>query len=145
MANEVEIPALPDLKIIQDGKQVDTSAIENFDEFMSFVTLLGIASNTRKVRKYYEDRVSKGEIVPWFLDITEESQEVVCPYPCQSLYVENNGPAEILFTLHSRGRKPTPIPAKREAYFPFENHVIERFYVWCAPGTVATARVIGKY
>jgi len=141
----IELPNLPDVEIIRDGKRVDTSAIDNYDSFMALVVQLSQAANTAKIRKLQEDRASKGEVVPFSLDITEVSQEITCPYPCQSLYVENNGPGQIFVTVNSRNRTPTPIPATRATYFPFENHVINSFFVWSAPGTVATATAIGKY
>lgn len=145
MPDQVQVPNLPDIEIIKDGKRVDTSAIDDYDGFMAFLMQASIAANTAKIRKLQEDRASKGEVVPFSLDITEVSQEVTCPYPCQSLYVENNGPGEIFVTVNSRNRTPTPIPATRATYFPFENHVIERFFVWSAPGTVATATALAKY
>jgi hypothetical protein len=145
VAEEIKVPSLPDVKIIKDGKQVDTSAIDNYDEFMAFLMQASIAANAVKVRKLAEDRASKGEIVPFTLNITQNSQEISCPYPCQSLYIENDGPGEIFVTINSRNRTPTPVAATRKAYFPFENHVIERFFVWSALGTVATSKAILKY
>jgi len=143
---EVQVPNLPDIEIIKDGKRVDTSAIDNYDEFMAFLMQASIAANTVKIRKLQEDRASKGEIIPFDLNnITEDYEEITVPYPCQSLYIENYGPGEIFVTINSRSRTPTPIAAIREAYFPFENHVINSFCVWSAPGTVATARAIAKY
>jgi hypothetical protein len=145
MAEEIKVQNLPNVKIIKDGKEVDTSAINDYDPFMAFLMQASIAANAVKVRKLAEDRASKGEIVPFTLNITQASQEISCPYPCQSLYIENDGPGEIFVTINARNRTPTPIAATREVYFPFENHVIERFFVWSAPGTVATARAIAKY
>jgi len=141
--DEVQVPNLPDVEIIKDGKRVDTSAIDNYDEFMAFLMQASIAANTAKIRKYYDDRASAGEVQTFELNITPDSQEIPC-IPSQSLYVENNGPGQIFVSLNS-GRFATPIAATRKAYFPFETHVIERFYVWSAPGTVATATAIAKY
>jgi len=143
--DEVQVPNLPDIEIIKDGKRVDTSAIDDYDSFMSFLMQASIAANTAKIRKYYDDRKSKGRILNFPLSITQNAEEIRCPYPCQTLYVENNGPGQIFIAINSPEERPTPIPATREAYFPFENHVIERFFVWSDPGTVATATAIGKY
>jgi len=141
--DEVQVPNLPDVEIIKDGKRVDTSAIDNYDEFMAFLMQASIAANTAKIRKYYDDRASAGDVQTFELNITPDSQEIPC-IPSQSLYVENNGPGQIFVSLNY-GRFATRIPATRKAYFPFETHVIERFYVWSAPGTVATATAIAKY
>lgn len=146
MPESIELPKLPDVEIIENGKRVDTSAIDNYDSFMALVVQLSQAANTAKIKKLQEDRASKGEVIPFSFDnITEDYEEIILPHPCQSLYIENYGPGEIFITINSRSRTPTPIAATREAYFPFENHVIERFYVWSAAGTVATARAIAKY
>ena len=145
MAEEVHLPSIPNVKIIKDGKEVDTSAIDDYDNLMNFIMLASIASQTVKIRKHLDDRRSIGETENFDLAITPEPQEVEPYYPSQSLYLENHGPGEIFVTMNALNRKPTPIEANREAYFPFETHVIRRFYVWSEPGTVATATAIAKY
>jgi hypothetical protein len=145
MSKELETPTLPDLKIIQDGKQVDTSAIDNFDEFMSFVTLVGIAANTRKVRKYYEDRTSIGEVQNFVLEVTPEPQVAYCVSPSQSLHVRNDGPGTVFITINALGRAPAPLHTRDELTLDFETHKLEKFFVWSAPGTIATVRAMAKY
>ena len=145
MPDEVQVPNLSDIEIVKDGKRIDTSAIDDYDSFMAFLMQASIAANTVKIRKYYDDRKSKGRILNLPLSITQNIEEIRCPYPCQTLYVENNGPGQIFVAINTPEERATPIPATREAYFPFETHVIERFYVWSAPGTVATATAIAKY
>lgn len=145
MAEEVHLPSIPNAKIIKDGKEVDTSAIDDYDPFMTFLMQASIAANTVKIRKHLDDRTSIGETENFDLNITPKPQEVEPYYPSQSLFLENHGPGEIFVTINALNREPTPIPATREAYFPFETHVIRRFYVWSEPGTVATAIAILKY
>lgn len=147
MPEELQVPTLPDVKIVdQNGKPLDTSAIDNYDEFMSFLMQASAAANLAKIRKFYDDRRSIGRAPSLPINnITPTSQEIRCPYPCQSLYLLNNGPGQIFVNVNSPGETPTPIIAGRAAYFPFETHVIECFYVWSAPGTVATATAILKY
>lgn len=142
---DIQVSNVPDVKIIKDGKEVDTSSIDNYDQFMSFLMQASIAANTAKIRKYYDDRKSIGRILNLPLSITQNSEEIRCLHPCQSLYVENDGPGQIFVAINSPEERATPIPATRKAYFPYETHVIERFYVWSAAGTVATAIAIGKY
>jgi len=144
MADEIQLPTMPDVKIIKDGKQVDTSAIDDYDPFMTFLMTASIAANTAKMRRYEEDRRSKGKILTFPLSLTQNPQEIRCPYPCQSLYLENNGPGQIFVAINSL-EDATPVAAAREVYFPFETHVIECFYVWSAAGTVATATALAKY
>lgn len=145
MPEDIQVPSLPDVRIIKDGKQVDTSAIDNYDSFMAFLMQASIAANTAKIRKHYDDRTSKGRILNLPLNITQNVEDTRCPYPCQTLYVENDGPGQIFVAVNSLEGRATPIPATRKVYFPFETHVIERFFVWSAPGTVATATAILKY
>lgn len=144
MPDQLQVPNLPDVEIIKDGKRVDTSAIDDYDDFMSFLMLASIAANTAKTRKLEEDRRSEGEIQPIILRVTSTIQEIPV-HPSQSLYLENNGPGQVYVTTNSRNRVPTPVPATRQVYFPFENHAIRSFCVWTDPGTVATAIAILKY
>ena len=144
MADEVDLSCLPLPKVIKDGKQVDTSSIDDYDGFMGFLMQASIAANTAKIRRYYDDRRSKGLAFNYDLAVTEEFLEITCPQPCQTLYVENTGVPDIYLTLNSPGI-PTIITTTRSAYFEFETHVIERFYVWTLPGTASTAVAMLKY
>ena len=145
MPDEIQVPTLPDLKIIKDGKPVDTSAIDDYDSFMSFLMQASIAANTAKIRKYFDDKTSVGEVEGFDLEITPSLQEVRCTYPSQSIYVVNDGPGGIFVALNSLGRTPTHLFIRDEMTDDFETHKLYRFYVWSAPGTVATARAKVKY
>lgn len=144
MADEIQVPTLPDLKIIKDGKPVDTSAIDDYDSFMSFLMQASIAANIAKIRKYYEDRKSKGEIQNFVLPVTPTPQEVRCT-PSQSLYVVNDGPGQIFVTINALTRSSTPLLATEALSVDFETHEVERFYVWSAAGTIATARAVTAF
>lgn len=146
VSEEIQLPSLPDVKIVDHtGKPLDTSAIDNYDAFMAFLMQASIAANTIKIRKHHDDRTSKGR-TPYFpLNITQNPEEIRCPHPLQSLYLENNGPGQIFVSINSPEETPIPVPANRKVYIPFETHVIECFFVRSAPGTVATATGIGKY
>jgi hypothetical protein len=140
VTEEIQIPTLPDLKIIKDGKQVDTSAIDNYDSFMTFLMTASIAANTAKLRRYQEDRTSKGKTINFPLTITPTTEEVVCPYAAQSLYLVNDGPGQIFVAINALDGDPTPLLVNEALDIEFETHKLERFYVWSAVGTVATAR-----
>jgi hypothetical protein len=141
--DEIQVPTLPNLKIIKDGKQVDTSAIDNYDSFMSFLMLASIAANTAKNRRYNEDKRSKGKTQNFPLNITPlPAQEVPCPSPAQSLYLINDGPGQIFVAINDLAGDPTPLLATEALNAEFETHELQRFYVWSAPGTVATARAV---
>jgi len=145
VAENIQLQSIPKVEVVdQNGKSLDTSAIDNYDAFMASLFQASIAANTAKIRKLEEDRQSKGKILNLPLNITQNEDEIRCPYPCQSLFVENNGPGQIFISINSPEESPTPIPATRQAIFPFDNHAIERFYVSSAAGTVATATAILK-
>ena len=82
MPDEVQVPNLSDIEIVKDGKRIDTSAIDDYDSFMAFLMQASIAANTVKIRKYYDDRKSKGRILNLPLSITQNIEEIRCPYPC---------------------------------------------------------------
>jgi hypothetical protein len=137
---------LPNVKVVdQHGKPLDTRTIDNYDEFMRFLMEASQAANIAKIRKYYDDRKSVGRAPSIPLNVTPTVQEIRCPYVSQSLYLDNNGPGQIFVCVNVLGDSPTPIVAGRAAYFPFETHVIEYFYVWSAIGAMATATAILKY
>jgi hypothetical protein len=143
--SEVQLPNLPDLKITRDGKAVDTSAIDNYDSFMGYLMQASTAANTAKIRKYFDDRTSIGEVENFALDITDQPQEVQCANPSQSIYVVNDGPGEIFVTINALGRTPTHLFVHEQMFDNFETHKLYRFYVWSAQGTIATARAKVKY
>ncbi len=139
MVDQIEIPSLPEVKVTRDGKPVDTSAIDNYDAFMSFLMLSSIAANTAKMRRYYEDRTSIGEVQNFELAVTPTPLEIKC-YPSQSIYVVNDGPGDIFVTINALTRTPTHLHLHDEMTDDFQTHKLYCFYVWSAPGTVATAR-----
>lgn len=145
MSEELQLPTLPDIKIIENGKQVDTSAIDNYDSFMTFVLLAPMAANIAKMRRYYDDRTSIGRTTNFPLNITPIHDEIICPYPAQSFYIVNDGPGQIFVALNSQEGEITPLFIHDEKWVNFETHKLQRFYVWSAPGTVATARAEVKY
>jgi len=144
--DEIQVPTLPDLKIIKNGKPVDTSAIDDYDSFMSFLMQASIAANTAKIRKYFEDRTSSGRTQNFpRLNITPTPQEVQCIHPSQSIYVVNDGPGQIFVSINALETDATPLFMHDEMSDNFETHKLYRFYIWSTPGTVATARAKVKY
>jgi len=145
LPNEIEVPHPPDVKVIQNGKPVDTSAIDDYDGFMTYLMTASIAANTAKIRKYYDDRASLGHTQNWELDVTADIQELTCNYPAQSLYIVNDGPGPIFVKENTPTRDATRLLVNEEMSTDFEIHKLERFYVWSAAGTIATARAKVKF
>jgi len=145
LPNEIEVSNLPDVKIIQNGKPVDTSAIDDYDGFMTFLMTASIAANTVKIRRLQEDRTSLGHTQNWELNVTSEMQELTCIHPAQSLYIVNDGPGTIFVKENTPARDATRVLINEEMTTNFEAHKLERFYVWSAAGTIATARAKIKF
>jgi len=132
-------------QVTVNGKTVDTSAIDNYDSFMLYLTQAAAAAHLSKIRRIEEDRQSKGKTLPIILNVTQAVLETPAPEPCQCLYIENQGLVPIFVCLNAIAEAATLIPAGRDAVFEFPNHIIERFYVWTAPATVSTAEAILSY
>lgn len=143
MPDEIAISELPTIKV--NGKAVDTSSIDNYDQFMSFLVQAAAAAHLSKIRKYVEDRTSVGEEQNWELNITDEPKEIVCSHPSQSLYVINDGPGDIFVAINALGRTATHLYPHDQMTDNFETHKLQRFYIWSASGTVARARAKVKY
>jgi hypothetical protein len=145
MPEQIEVPTLPEVRIIQNGKPVDTSAIDNYDNFMTFAMVAAQTSHLAKIRKHLEDTASVGEIQNWELDLTPTPQEIICAHPSQSIWLVNDGPGDIFVAENALGRIPTHLHIHDEMWDDFKVHRLFCFYAWSAPGTVATARAKVKY
>jgi hypothetical protein len=145
MPEEIQVPTLPEVKVIQNGKPVDTSAIDNYDSFMAYLMAAAQTVHLAKIRRYLEDRASVGEGQNWQLSLTPTPQEIICAYPSQSLYIINDGPGQIFVAINALGRTPTPLLSTEALSIDFENHTLKRFYIWSAAGTVATARAVATF
>jgi len=144
MSEQIEVPTLPDLKITQNGKPVDTSAIDDYDSFMSFLLLASIARSNNKMSKYFEDRTSEGQTQTFDLTVTPVCEEFVCIHPSQSIHVVNDGPGQIFIGINSN-KTATSLFMRDEMTIDFETHKLLSFFVWSAPGTVASARATVKF
>jgi hypothetical protein len=141
--NEIEVPELPQVRV--NGKSVDTSAIDNYDSFMAYLMAAAQTSHLARIRRHLEDTASIGEVQNWVLAITPDPQLVQCAHPSQSIWLVNDGPGDIFVTENALGRVPTQLHTRDEMWDDFKVHRLYRFYVWSAPGTVATARAKVKY
>lgn len=147
MAEEVRLPSIPKVKIIKDGKEVDTSAIDDYDPFMTFIMQAAQTANIVKIRKHFDDRTSIGETENFDLNITPEPQEVEPYYPAQSLSLVNRvtSAGKIFVAINALNRTATPLEPGEPFKINFETHTLRRFYVWSEPGTVATAWAVVKF
>lgn len=142
---EVEVPALPEVKVTQNGRSVDTSAIDNYDEFMAYLMQAAAAAHLAKIRKYVEDLTPLGGVQNFELDVTSTTQCVSLVHPAQSLYVVNDGPADIFVCENSVASVPTRLHSHEQMLNDFKAHKLLRFFIWSAVGTIATARAKIRY
>lgn len=143
MPNEIEVPELP--KVTVNGKPVDTSAIDNYDPFMAYLMAAAQTAHLARIRRHFEDTESIGEEQNFALTITPDPQLVQCAHVSQSIWLINDGPGDIFVTVNALGRVPTQLHTRDEMWADFKVHRLRLFYVWSAPGTVATARAKVKY
>lgn len=105
MPDEIQVPNLPDVKIIKDGKEVDTSAIDDYDPFMSFLMQASIAANTVKIRKQLESERILGSPVQTVLncDDTPRVLDVKNDYlrPLAVASFSNDGPDTAYISINS--------------------------------------------
>jgi hypothetical protein len=143
---EIQVPTLPDVKIIdQNGKSLDTSAIDNYDSFMAFLMQASATAQLVRIRKHFDDRTSIGREQNFELNITPVRQEVFCTYPSQSFYIINDGPGQIFVELNAPGYSPSRLLVGEDKFVNFETHLLKQFNVWSAPGTIAAARAVVKF
>jgi hypothetical protein len=112
---------------------------------MAYLMAAAQTAHLARIRRYFDDRTSIGRTTNFPLNITPIHDEILCPYPAQSFYIINDGPGQIFVALNSQDGGITPLFVHDEKWVNFETHKLHRFYVWSAPGTVATARAEVKY
>jgi hypothetical protein len=142
---QIEVPTLPDVRVTQNGKAVDTSAIDNYDDFMLWLMQAAAVSHLAKIRRTLEDFTSVGEPQNINLNITPTVQEIILAHPSQSIWLVNDGPGDIYVAENSFGIVPQLLHIRDEMWDDFKGHKLFRFYIWSAPGTIATARAKVKY
>jgi hypothetical protein len=146
MTDQIQAPALPEVEVVdQHGKPVDTSQIDNYDGFMTYLAQASATANLVRIRKHLEDRQSQGREENFALNITPTLQEVICSHPSQSFYIFNDGPGDIFIEINLPGYDPARLAMGEDKVVDFETHVLKQFNVWSAPGTIAAARAVVKF
>jgi len=146
MVEKIKAPTLPEIEIVdQHGKRLDTSQIDNYDSFMTYLMQAASTANIIRLRKYFEDKQSQGREENFELNITPVLQELLCSHPSQSFYIFNDGPGDIFVELNLAGFSPAHLAMGEDKFVDFETHVLKQFNVWSAPGTIAAARAVVKF
>jgi hypothetical protein len=146
MGETIQLPSLPNVEIVDpNGKHLDTSAIDNYDSFMTFLMQAAATANIIKIKKHLDDKKSQGREENFELNITPVLQEVFCNHPSQSFYIFNDGPGDIFIEINLPGYSPAHLAMGEDKFVDFETHVLKQFNVWSASGTIAAARAVVKF
>jgi hypothetical protein len=138
---EIENTPLPTVRVMENGKPVDTSSIDNYDGFMQYLLQASMTARINKMAKIAEDEHSEGWVQnfgPLLVDDTEPSREVLIDYPAQSLFLINTGPAIVYVGINHRYHTSTPVNPGQPYSLEFKGHKLERFFVQCPLGQTAT-------
>jgi len=129
--------------------------IENYDSFMSFLMLTSINAQAAKIRKYLEDRESRGTIQNFDVLATSPfpSHELNVEPPAQSISLRNDGPPPgsprgvpgiLWIEWNERNSGKTILNPTESCHIKFETHKLKRFYVGCPAGATAMVRAATK-
>ncbi len=135
-----------------DGKP---TSIDDYDSFMQFLMLAAQTSQLTKIRKtldrvgeYIDDQTSEGwtqnfDNIP--VTDAEPSQEIRIDFPAQSISITNDGPAALIWVeINKRFHTSRTLNPRETLNLDFGTHKLERFFVQCPPGLVATFRATAK-
>ncbi len=136
---------VPQIEIIENGKRVDTSAIDNYDDFMHFLVAASTAASTRRLVKLAEDNTSQGWIQSFnniLVTSSEPSLEIHANNPGQSVSLRNAGPGQVAVHINHRHVEPKLLNALQILDVNFGGHKLDNIYVRC-PLAGATAVIDG--
>jgi len=124
------------VEVVQDGKNVMRPDV------MNFLMLASIASQTVKIRKYFDDRKPTGRVDNFVVQATEKIHHLYIPYPGQSLAVLNDGPKQVAVWVNNLANREPHVMAVGEGYYlDFETHAIHHIHSQCNPGDTAQLRI----
>ena len=151
MTQEAEVKSLIDSlpKQIEVVGGQDISGNPNIinSPVMQFVMLASIASQAVKIRKYFDDRESRGWVqnfnnIP--VTAAVPSLKVDVDRPAQSISLTNDGPGIVWVEWNRRHSTPTILNPRETCNINFETHKLGKFFLQCPPGVVSTIRAVAK-
>ena len=134
LPTQIEMPS--EIEISEDGNPNVMRP-----DVMQFLMTAAVASHTGKLRKYFEDRESKGWIQNYIIAVTPVATQVRPTTPAQTFYILNDGAAQIFVELNKRFASATPLLITEDMFVDFETHKLKEFWVYTAAG-VAVARAM---
>lgn len=134
------------VQVVDDGQIGNPNVVR--PDVMQFLITASIASQAVKIRKYFDDKESKGWTQNFLIPVTTAITEIIPDTPGQTIYVVNDGPLplapSIVFVeLNKRFASATPLNTGEDMFIDFETHKLKVFYIYTLVG-VANARVLVK-
>jgi hypothetical protein len=128
---------VPHVKVV-DQKGAPAS-IDDYDSFMQFLMQASTNAQLSQIRKYFEDRTSKGKTQDLDLDVTDQLQRVDLLYKSQSIALINDGPNVCGVWLQHRDTF-HPLGVTEHYEVNYETHKLDVLWVQCNPGETARLR-----
>lgn len=126
------------VSITEDGKKVMRPDILNF------LMLASINAQTARVRRYFDDRKSKGNVQPYNIPVTDEAQDIDIIPVAQSISLFNDGPNTVYYWVNNPYSEIASVNKGESTNINFETHEIKRLILWCDAGETASLRIIAK-
>jgi len=130
-----------------DGKP---ASIDDYDSFMSFLMQASQLAQLTKIRKYFDDRTSRGLNQAWGMDpnnpliITDQLTVINVDYPAQSFSLHNDGPDTVYVWVNGRLRPPAIVNSGETMNEDFETHKLNNIPLQCDPTQTAAVRIVAK-
>ncbi len=139
MENNTERPL-----VRYNGKEVDTSQIDNYDAFMQYLVSAAQLSRLNKISKLLQDEMSEGWTQNIDITVTEIERELKPFTPAQSMFLVNDGPSNIIITINMTLATPNVKYPSESLSVDFKGHKLEKVYVKCLPGQTSAIRTLFK-
>ena len=130
--------------IIENGKELDTSQIDDYDPFMSYLIASAQLSRLNKIAKLMEDEMSVGWMQNLDVPVTSIIRELRPSTPAQSMFLVNDGPSNVMVTVNLSYTTPRVLLPTESMSIDFKGHKLIRFFVECSAGLTSNIRALLK-
>lgn len=135
----------PKVTVVEGGKKLDTSALDNHDSEMQFLLMASMNARIHKIAKYYEDKRSVGGLMNLDSVATDVRQEIQLPLKGQSLSLRNAGPNPVRVWINRLGDGSRPVAVNQGLDLDYETHELTTLFLQCAVGQTAAVAIAVKY
>lgn len=142
-----ELSHLPDIKVIEDGKEVGPLPPGELQEIMQLATYGQLV----RIRKSLEKEEFQGKQDSRVLDATDayQTEDLVKKYPfipwATASFVNDGADAVYIGINRQAGATKLEDGEPYEVDYTKAERRIELIYYWCDAGETASVRVVGKY